>query len=162
MIPKEQVIVGAYFENRSGEKVEILKIDAPGPYPVIAYNLDARNVVRLTGGGYYLTPGGGIYLSQPGDLVCPWVTSLVWPEYAPRWANALARDRGVDQWFWYENSKACKVVDVFWVHLNDAGHRRTRDEPGYLFVRAHPSEYPDFTGDWKQSKAVRPKAKVSA
>ena len=79
-----------------------------------------------------------------GDLLTPWTTSPQLPEGAtwPRWAKAAAMDSG-GGWHWWDT-----------VPVDDSGYwtpslRDTFSAP------MHPSERPNFTGNWKDSLIVR-------
>jgi len=136
----KQTIVTGYWETRNGRKARVLCVDAPGSHPVKGY-------VEKAGGSCSQgwTADGAICLTDEADedLIRPWVDRPVVDWSKERgWVKAIARD-GDGSWWRFDGPPIQCAAK--W---DDASCRFSQ--------RLHPSEYPRFNGNWKDSLCVRP------
>jgi hypothetical protein len=89
---------------------------------------------------------GRIFLTHEcaDDLVSPWIDAPVvdWSKERD-WVKAIAMDQS-GLWFRYEELPVADYGCGTW------------DSDGRRVQNMHPSEYPQFTGNWKDSLCVRP------
>ena len=131
-------ITAGYWKTRDGRKARVLCVDAQGRYPCVGY-VEYKDCVSPES---WTEEGANVNAAQTrGDLVSPWIDAPVidWSKER-EWVKAIALD-GAGIWFRY--SKVPNQGVNCW---HDGGWSQ----------RLHPSEQPQFTGDWKDSLCVRP------
>lgn len=130
-----------YWETRDGRKARVLCTDAEFIYPCVGYveirNGDVRLVTWTLNGRLH-----GTTSDYNDDLIRPWIDRPVidWSKERD-WVKAITMDAGGQ---WFRSSKVPNQGVNCW---HDGGWCQ----------RMHPSEHPQFTGDWKDSLCVRPK-----
>ncbi len=133
-------ITVGYWETRDGRKARVLCTDAPGRCPVKGYIETAEGesgAMSWALNGEWLSPS-----STGADLIRQWADRPVvdWSKER-EWVKAVAMDAS-RRWFRYER---CPVLgENVWL-------------AGTIFHQwMHPTEYPQFTGNWTDSLCVRP------
>jgi hypothetical protein len=88
---------------------------------------------------------GRIFLTHEcaDDLISPWIDAPVvdWSKER-EWVKAIAKDRSGS---WCRFDGVPVMAKENWLI----------DDP-FRYIWMHPSEYPQFTGDWKDSLCIRP------
>jgi hypothetical protein len=137
-------ITPGYYRTRGGRKARVLCTDAEGPYPIVGY------ICYEGGPATCLWDWDSVSGSTRGplDLVHPWVDAPVvdWSKER-EWVKAVAMDKD-GRWVRYNVTPKADGSGNWWF-------------PDCEFQRIHPSEYPQFTGDWKDSLCVRPEGGAS-
>jgi hypothetical protein len=135
-------ITVGYWETRDGRKARVLCTDAKFIYPCVGYiELDHGDVKLVT-----WTLGGRFHGSDSDhneDLIRPWVDrpAVDWSKER-EWVKAVARDHG-GRWWRYDREP---------IHCMTGWD----DAPCKFSQCMHPSEYPQFTGSWRDSLCLRP------
>lgn len=129
-----------YWETRDGRKARVLCTDAPGEYPVVGYVVSGGKADPWV----WFPDGSGLNCGGRLDLERPWIDSPIidWSKER-EWVMAIATDGGGT---WFRYSKVPNQGVNCW---HDGGWSQ----------RMHPTEHPQFTGNWKDSLCVRPEVK---
>jgi hypothetical protein len=128
-----------YWETRDGRKARVLCTDAPSSYPVVGYIMYEHgcSCSNWTSSGSFSNSMG------QNDLIRPWVDRpLVDWSREREWVKAVAMD----------DTGFCYRFDV----VPAPSGRIWSIQSGGFCSKMHPSEYPQFTGNWKDSLCVRP------
>jgi hypothetical protein len=133
-------ITPGYYRTRGGGKARVLCTDAAGPRPVVGYICHETSVSVLS----WSWCGVAGSTVGPLDLAEPWVEkpAVDWGRER-EWVKAVAMDQS-GLWFRYEELPVADYGCGTW------------DSDGRRVQNMHPSEYPQFTGNWKDSLCVRP------
>lgn len=129
--------IGSEWRTRGGWKATVVWKYRNGNFQVI-HELGGNEIAfGHTESGYLLHVAN----ETEFDLLTPWTESPRLPDGVPwpKWAKAAARDEN-GEWFWF--GSVPKSGFSIW---NTAG----------FDARMHPTEYPDFKGDWRDSLIVR-------
>ncbi len=132
-----------YWETRDGRKARVLCTDAPGEWPVVGYIICGNNAEPWV----WFADGRGQKFGGELDLIRPWIDrpTIDWSKER-EWVKAVAMDR-CGSWCRFDGIPTCAKEN--WLI----------DDP-FRYIWMHPSEYPQFAGDWKDSLCVRPEVKV--
>ncbi len=135
-----------YWETRDGRKARVLCTDAPGEYPIVGYVVFEGKADPWV----WFPDGSGLNCGGRLDLERPWIDrpTIDWSKER-EWVKAVARDE-IGNWFRYSVTPS-KTENGQWIDDGSAPC-----EVQWM----HPSEYPQFTGDWKDSLCVRPEVKA--
>ena len=128
--------IGKWYRTRGGEKAYVA-CEMPGPVKFCGYHIQGPRAVP-TGwfaNGSYMPDG-----PTSADLVDLWIDKPVvdWSK-EPAWVKAIAMSSGGR---WYRFAEVPVLEDGIWWSAE--------------VYRIHESEYPYWTGDWKNSLVVRP------
>lgn len=133
-------ITVGYWGTRDGRKARVLCTDAPGTHPVKGY-------IEIHAGSCSAgwTANGAWCLDQESDadLICQWVDRPVvdWSNERD-WVKAIAQDMCG---YWYRFNGIPTVQGNVWTGIEN------------FTQKMHPTEYPRFSGDWKNSLCLTPK-----
>lgn len=132
-----------YWETRDGRKARVLCTDAPGDYPIVGYIVSGGKADPWL----WFPDGSGLNCGGRLDLERPWVDrpAINWAVERD-WVKAVAGDED-GQWFRYSGTPVLGPVEEW-------------SPNGNAFQWMHPSECPQFTGNWKDSLCVRPEVKA--
>lgn len=141
-----EITVG-YWETMGGSVARVLCTDAPGSHPVVGY-------IEINGAAcaYAWKSDGksGVFEGSPSDLIRQRIDRPVIDWSLEReWVKAVAMD-AIGNWFRCSLTPS-KTENGQWI--DDGG------APCEL-QWMHPSEFPKFTGSWKDSLCVRPEVKA--
>lgn len=137
-------ITVGYWKTRGGGKARVLCTDATEcQQPLHGYLVNASKITHFASwwpdGGESLTGNVSFH-----DLISPWVDAPVVDWSREReWVRAIARDEDGD-WNRYDSVPVADEHLPMWVSQT------------CVTQLMHPSECPQFTGDWKDSLCVRP------
>lgn len=137
MTDMETKITVGYWERRDGKRARVLATDVAGELPVVWVD-DEGYAYQCHADGTYLSTMQESFV----DLIKPWVDKPIvdWSKERD-WVKAIAKD--LDQRWWRLDAVP-------------KGHDGIGWRAHTFGSRMHPSEYPTFSGDWKDSLIIRP------
>ena len=128
---------GKFYRTRGGEKVEVLKIDADGRFPVIGCVGNKKPDCFTVDGRWYDNDE-----NDHNDLIAEWTepVEIPWSDY-PTWCKFVAMDAdGV----WYGFVSIPRQMTDGWYSIDVSFYIPTDYQPR------------NFTGDWTESSFERP------
>ena len=131
---------GKFYRTRCGDKVEVLKIDADGRFPVIGCIGNKTPDCFTDDGRWYDNDENDE--NDDNDLIAEWTepVEIPWSDY-PTWCKWVAMD---DDGEWYCYDSKPKVALSTWINEDFVNN-------------IHPDYTPrNFTGDWTESLFERP------
>jgi len=142
--PKLVIEAGKYYKTRGGDKAEIYKV-------IYGTGIISSGSIKLHGAVYngnqwnisvWNEEGKYMIEQSSADLIAPWIDEPVvnW-DAMPAWANWVAMEDEGD-WFWLTNEPI----------MADDGFNTLHGKWGSI----PEAYYPQFSGDWKDSKVKRP------
>lgn len=125
--------VGSAWKTRGGQRVTVIHIYKNGDVLSIT---DGETLVLTRGDGRH-------HSASENDLVAPWIDRPELPPGVawPKWAKAFSQS-STGNWHWWDQTPS--QVDNVWHSVN-----------GTHCIRMHPTETPQWTGDWSESLVVR-------
>lgn len=149
--PKLVIEAGKYYKTRGYLKALIVstkgKKDTCSAIIGIIYGKDYEAAGTWGVGGNYLDTKEDSF-----DLIAPWVDEPIvdW-DAMPAWANWVVMNKGLTRsryWMWYEDEPMISEKTCSWINQSGRG------------LEVIPERYyPQFSGDWKDSKVKRPERK---
>lgn len=128
-------------KTRGGHPVRIYAEDGGGKYPIHGAIDYGEGWVANTWTSEGAITVGGVFSER--DIIS--TTPIIDWSKQPDWCKAAARDRSGN---WYRYNCVPSLGKYRW--HRPLGMEDTFSQP------LHPSEYPTFEGDWKDSLCVRP------
>lgn len=129
--------IGSVWRTRGGQKATVVWIKRDGTLVVVIHR-PLHDVVVL-----HSKDGSEWNYESAGDLITPWVDRPELPPGVawPKWAKAFSQS-STGNWHWWDETPL--QVSNVWHSVN-----------GTYCIPMHPTERPNWTGDWRESLVVR-------